>query len=191
MPLMTHYLPVPYTRSTPYGSFVHLVGTIFMTFVVAASALAQVTAKQGIDGTSQPDQEQRFVSPMILELPFPAADPSTWDKGHIRGQKIGRFICEGISFRDFAVSVNRARKGNVTIEYHMVLANEPGVDKVAMVRLALVQGDKELARSVVPWFQVEEGRISIRRATMPLSAEALTNGSPPQLRITLSAKDDD
>ena len=54
---------------------------------------------------------------MILDLPLPGAKPSDWGKGRIRGQKVGSFVCDGVSFRDFAVSVDRERGKKVKVTF--------------------------------------------------------------------------
>jgi hypothetical protein len=165
--------------------------SFLVSLLIASTAVAQVSARQGSVSDAAAQREQRFKSPMVLELPFPGSDISKWGSGHVRGENIGPFVCEGVSFRDFAVAVERVRGKKAKITYYCVLTNEPGVDKLAMIRFALHRGDTVLSQTAIPWFQVEEGRISVRSVTTVVPSEMLTSGEPPQLRITLSTQNDD
>ena len=159
--------------------------------LTASTGMPQATARQGTEDTTLERKQQRFRSPMIVEVPFAAADESTWGKGQIRGEFIGHFICDGVSFRDFAVSVDRSHGNTVKLTYYSVLANEPGVDKLVTLRFTLLRGDRVLDETLVPWFEVEERNISVRSALASLPATTLKGADVPILRITMSAKDDD
>ena len=126
-----------------------------------------------------------------LDVPFHAADPTTWNGGQIRGKdQLSRFICEGVSIRDLAVSVSRVRGDNAKVMFHFVLGNEPGVDKLAMIRLALIRQEQALYETIIPWFEVEEGETSTRSQSFVVPKEALAATPAPLVRLTVSTKDD-
>lgn len=163
--------------------------TLF-TSLLALNAGAQVTARQGTPPAEA--QEQHFHSPMELDLPFYGADRRFWNQGQLRGKdSLALFDCDGVTFRDFAYSVNTRRGKKLDISFHVILANEPGVDQLATVKFQLLRDGKPFAQAVVPWCQVEEGRITIRDVSTTIDESGLTATPPPILRITLTTKIDD
>jgi len=155
--------------------------------VYAVSVNAQATAHQGgndVAGTT------RFTSPMVIETPFHAADPETWGKGDIRGaDRLAQFVCEGVFIRDFAVATKKERGGrNARISFYLMLANEPGVDMLAMPVVEIVRGDRVLTRTAFGTMDVEEGKIASRRISIVVPVSGLTEGEAPHLRITISTK---
>jgi hypothetical protein len=162
------------------------------SLLICSWALAQATARQGEPPTGQPGAIERFHSPMILDLPFHAADRSTWGAGFVRGNDgVARFICDNVFFRDFAVSVERKRGEKLRITYHLVLTNEPGVDKLASVRIDLMGGEELIYPTAIPQIEVEEGKSSIRDTSITIDEKSLTAAPSPHLKITLSVKIDD
>jgi hypothetical protein len=150
---------------------------------ISAGASAQV-AQQG------EASDERFTSPMVLEIPFHVADPSTWGKGEMRGMdRLARFVCDGVYVRDFAVSVKKERGGkNVKITYYLLLANEPGVDMLALPVIDLVRGEKVLARAGFGWMDVEEGKTASHRVSIVVPVTVITETDAPRLRITITTK---
>jgi hypothetical protein len=128
---------------------------------------------------------------MILEMPFPVAEKATWDRVRRRGEPVSPYICDGVSFKDFAVTAQRLRGDKVKITYNMILANEVGVDKMATVRFTIYRGDKFLDNTVLRDIQVEEGRVSTRTVSAVVSASALTELPLPKLRITVGVENDE
>src|SRR5437773_4766070 len=143
------------------GSAARLLAAFFLFALSAVASSAQATARQG--GTDAPQADQtEFHSPMLIELPFHALDPSTWNGQYARGSDgIARFVCDGVSFKDFAVSVARKR-GKLKVRYRFVLANVPSVDKVATVRIDLLREEEMIEQALLPGVLVEEGKISVR-----------------------------
>src|SRR5207245_11083156 len=88
---------------------------IFLTFPATLRVWGQVQARQGEPAK---DDTHRFHSPMILDLPLSVTDPSLWDAGQIRTERensIRKYVCDGVSFLDFAISATRHREGKVQI----------------------------------------------------------------------------
>lgn len=154
---------------------------------VARPALAQVTARQG---TAASEGVERFNSPMILEIPLHVVDPATWGKGQLRGgERLSRFICEGVYLRDFAVSATKLRGGKkVRLTYHVVLANEPGVDMLTWVVIEIVRPGEPPVRAATGAVDIEEGQTLTRSPFVVLSSETLTAKPLPTLRLMISTK---
>jgi|ERR1051325_1761412 hypothetical protein len=166
--------------------------TCLLTAACGWTAFAQVTARQG-DPTEE-EQVHRFRSPMILDLPLTVADPALWNKGQIRSStevSLRRYNCDGVTFADFAAEATKSRGASVKVSFAFILANEPGVDKLASGRFAIVSDDRELAAGVLMESDVEEGQRTSRQVSMTVSESDLRGHPTPTLRILLRVKNND
>ena len=158
----------------------------------AVNATAQVTARQG--EPSPKDEIHRFKSPMILDLPLTVVDESLWGQGQVRSDtevSLRRYICDGVSFADFAVSARRQRAKQVKLTFDFTLANEPGIDKFAGATFTVMAGDAAISTAVLLDSQVEEGRRTVRQVSLVVPEEELRRAPPPTLRIVLRVKVDE
>jgi len=167
----------------------HRMKTIVYVLCFAAFsgwANAQVSARQG-------EQEKvRFESPMILDLPLVVTDPQLWGKGQLRSKNdvaLRKYSCDGVSFVDFATSAKRQRNGNVKITFDFVLRTESGVDKLASVRIAIMDGDQEVAAGARNDIDAEEGKRASGQTSILVREATLIAEPPRTLRITLKVVD--
>ena len=165
---------------------------ILLTVVCSDDIGAQVAARQG--EPDRDEQQQRFRSPMILDLPLSVIHRSRWGHGQIRSSAeiaLRRYTCDGVSFVDFATSARLQRRKIVKVTFDFTLANEPSVDKVANGRFSIVSGEREIAFATLMTSQVEEGRRTVRQVSLDVPEDELVAAPPPTLRIVLHVKVDD
>jgi hypothetical protein len=157
-----------------------------VTIALASVADAQVSARQGEQDRTQ------FESPMILDLPLTVTDKTIWGKGLVRSKNetaLRKYSCDGVSFVDFATSAKRQRDGNVKITFDFMLATESGMDKLASVKIAIVDGEREVARGTRADIDAEEGKHTGGQIVIVVREATLTADPARTLRITLKVTD--
>ena len=159
---------------------------IVLAVAAASAANAQVSARQG------EHERTRFESPMILDLPLVVVDPKLWGKGAVRSKNdvaLRQYSCDGVSFVDFATTAKRQRDGNVKLTFDFMLATESGRDKLASVRVGIVDGDREVAAGVRNDLDAEEGKRAGGQVVILVRQATLTAEPARTLRITLKVTD--
>lgn len=133
---------------------------------------AQVAAKQG---------QQEFASPMILEVPLqkfltvPRGKP--WTTLETKD-----YVCNGVLLP--ALTLTTGKSSERGIDVLLLARNDGGKDKEIIAKLEIVAGEKVLATAFVPRFELEEGQLKKRKASLLLRGEK--DEQAPILRITLT-----
>ncbi|MHB0971864.1 MAG: hypothetical protein ACYC7A_21260 [Thermoanaerobaculia bacterium] len=155
--------------------------------LIAATAASQVTARQG-EPADDPENIERFESPMILEVPFRPTDKGFWGDEGKSPAFLSRFRCDGVSIALLHFRTAKTETGDLTIDVNGLLRNEPGIDRLVTVRFVVIDGDTEIARAYPPWrnLDVEEGKQNVPRPTrIVVASDKLRDAKAPKLRLTV------
>lgn len=125
---------------------------------------------------------------MIVEIPFPFTDPSTWtNKPSAAPPELYDYFCEGVSFERFTTTIDpTVRDGRVIATFDIAMKNEPGADKMASVVFEIVgTGDEVFAKGAHGGISVEEGKVSRRRVRVGIPSDTLKSAGETMLRLTV------
>lgn len=153
----------------------------------------QVSARQGAPA-ADPSAIQRINSPMVLEFPFPAADPSAWGKRDLiptGGADIRRYRCDGVYIAALAVKVETKRKTDVVRPLFKIffVGDSDGQDDLVNMRIELLAGDDIVYASSLNNVSVEEGKTAERWSyPAPIKADVLKTVT--MTRVTLHVHPD-
>ncbi|HET9866593.1 MAG TPA: hypothetical protein VFQ06_04825 [Nitrospira sp.] len=159
--------------------------TLYATMVLLSRA--DVTVKQGNASV------QEFASPMVVTMPFPNADRSTWGRGPTRNSdttSLRDMFCDGVAVVDFNVASRQLRGGKLRHTFTALFINRPGIDKRAILKIELLRGETNVATSGTGWVKVEEGKSGFGRTEFLTSEQEIEGTTPPTLRLTLRVRDD-
>ena len=157
-----------------------------LIFILPFAGLAQ-TARQG-DEKADPTE---FHSPMVLEAPFAAADPTTWNLGKgsvVTSPALGRlrrFHCDGVSLAIGDLHPREITGNQIETQMDFGVIN-PGHDKFVKLLFQLFNGDTKIADSAVGPFKVKEGAFVQKKATITALKQDLTTEPLTTIRITMS-----
>jgi hypothetical protein len=171
------------------GAFKTFVPILFIA-MMAGVAHGQVSARQGTPEAG--DEQVRFKSPMILDLPLTLADKKLWGKAQVRSTRevaLRKYSCDGVSFVDFAGSAARQRDGRVKLTFSFTLRTEPGNDKLASVKIGVMAGEREIAARIRENVDAEEGKIAMGQVSMLVPEAELLADPAPTLRIIVRVMD--
>ncbi len=174
---------------------------------VTATAGAQVAAIQGsatisaAQGTSAPPSAPpleasptKFHSPMVLTLPFPLADRSSWGNGKWSEpgllDPVQDYRCDGVAMRDVSMRGALDPAGNLSVEVRGKFDNVPGHDKRVDVRLDLLDGDAVAATGYAYRLRAPENKARGFKFNLSLPAAAIRSDPATRMRITLTDYDD-
>ncbi len=151
---------------------------------------AQVAAKH----VEEPPRElagDRIRSPMELRFPLAVADRSQWGVGEVRRDPIAKYICEGVSYRDFSTEAAQPRDGKVKVTFRLLLYDEPGIDKRVDLSIGVLHGDTVIGSAVLKNLKVGERKSVTKEMTIELPSSEIDGVSPaPVVRLTTVVRDD-
>jgi hypothetical protein len=151
---------------------------------------AQVAAKH----VEEPPKElagDRIKSPMELRFPLAVVDRSFWGEGEVRRDPIAKFVCDGVSYRDFSTEAAQPREGKVRITFRLLLYDEPGIDKRVDLSIGLLRGDTVIGAAVLKNVKVGERKRVPKEMTIELPTSEIDGVSPaPVVRLTTVVRDD-
>jgi hypothetical protein len=164
----------------------------FLRFTVLIAAFAatihgQVAAKHVEQSKPSPDH---FTSPMELEFPLAVADSSLWGVGEVRRDSISRYVCDGVSFRDFSTEALKPRKGKVAVTFRPVLYAEAGVDKRVDISIDVLRGDAVIGSDAVKNLKLGEKKTAEAALTVQLATSDFEGSGALTVRMTTVVRDD-
>jgi hypothetical protein len=160
-----------------------------------------------VNGAPAPKEKTEFVSPMILETVFAAADKSLWDsaKGYKPGEwfsteeyhELGRFTCDGVSLKSsfnkkketwdagLEMSVVTGEQGQLRVNVRADVFNPDGnKDRKAQILFEVMNGDKVVGSSLGA-HKVEEGDEKSITVHFSLNPTDLVTDPMTKLRMTI------
>jgi len=151
---------------------------------------AQVAAKH----VEEPPKElagDRIKSPMELRFPLAVADSSFWGVGEVRRDPISKYVCDGVSYRDFSTEAAKPHDGKLKITFRVLLYDEPGIDKRVDLSIAVLRGETIAGSAVLKNLKVGERKLVPKEMTIELPSSEIEGVSPaPVVRLTTVVRDD-
>lgn len=92
------------------------------------------------------------------------------------------YVCNGVLLP--ALTLTTGKSSERAIDVLLLARNDGGKDKEVIAKLEIVAGEKVLATAFVPRFELEEGQLKKRKASLLLRGEK--GEQAPILRITLT-----
>lgn len=177
--------------------------TVFSSLVAVLTIQGAAAAQVARQGTPDPNA---FVSPMVLEASFVAADCSIWgDKSWHEGpdyKALGQFTCDGVALRGdpdrqtkaattgLAMRAREIPDGKLEVTIGLWLLNPArNHDKLVTILVEVLDGADVVAHTTRDKIEVED-KGHARAASFPFvmpTAAIKTEGM--KIRLTMSTKD--
>jgi hypothetical protein len=163
---------------------------VLLLMMATLPVCAQVAAKH----VEEPPKElagDRIKSPMELRFPLAVANRSFWGEGEVRRDPISKYVCEGVSYRDFSTEAAKPRDGKIRVTFRVLLYDEPGIDKRVDLSIGVLRGDTVIGAAVLKNLKVGERKLVPKEMTIELPSSELDGHSPaPAVRLTTVVRDD-
>jgi hypothetical protein len=178
---------------------VTVVSSLLAVLTIQGAAAAQV-ARQGA-----PDSNA-FVSPMVLEVSFVAADRSIWgDKAWHEGpdyQGIGKFTCDGVALRGdpdrqtkaartgLAMKAREISDGKLEVTLGLWLLNPArNHDKLVTILVEVLDGAEVVAHTTLDKIEIED-KGHARAGSFPfVMPTAAIKSEGMKMRLTMTTRD--
>jgi hypothetical protein len=166
---------------------------LFILLIICSSVMttsAQVAARH----VENPPEalaavQVRIKSPMALDVPL-VVDRTLVGVGRVRGERLWKYICDGVSYRDYSLEVRRPRHGRHRVIFRFRLWDEPGIDKRVDVALELVQTDKAIGSATSTNIKLGEEESAYRTIELLVDETDLQSETKAVVRLTTVVRDD-
>jgi hypothetical protein len=109
----------------------------------------------------------------------------------VRRDPISKFVCDGVSYRDFSTAARKPRDGNLPVTFRFLLYDEPGVDKRVDVAITVARGDVSIGTGVLKNIKLGEKKNVRKEIELSLPVAAIEGSGPaPLVRLTTVVRDD-
>lgn len=171
------------------------VGAFLLVAVVGATAvIAQVIVRSP---EAEASKEVQLASPMVLDFPIPQELLSLARPGSPKPPRVRvplpdfqEYVCENVKIRSITLIAQAPdKKGSIHLQGTFTLTVKAGGDRLVHFELAVVSGERTIARELVARIDAEERKTRTKRLSLDIASAALASEPPPTFRITMDVRD--
>lgn len=171
------------------------IGVFALVGVVGVGAVhAQVTVRSP---EAEASKEEQLASPMVLDFPIPQELLSLVRPGSPKPPTVRlpmpdfeKYVCENVKIRSITLIAQAPdKKGSIHLQGNFTLTVKAGGDRLVHFELAVVSGERTIARQLVARIDAEERKTKTKRLSLDIAAAALASEPPPTFRITMDVRD--